>query len=128
MIKILPETGGNLFCVRLSGWADELDYEVSQQPVREGLVARERLRALFLLDDFKGWTLRGLWTRMRYYHLYSGILECLAVVGPEGDAEIYANLVATAEDVPAEVFGPGQYQEALHWLRTFDASFPRPLG
>jgi hypothetical protein len=118
MIEILPESQADLIAARLSGLVDEPDFDGWLDAVeRSG--AKDAYRAVIVLDGFQGWTLRGIWRRVRLNFEMSSQVACVAVVGPEEDAEIYANMTATLGSFPVEVFRPGEYQEALRWAESF---------
>ena len=122
MIEMLAECGSDLVTCRIGGLVDDADFDGYEETVRHAMTnGHGKIRTVIVLDGFQGWTLKGLWRRlMLNYEMMPHVL-CVAVVGPEGDAEIYGNLTATMGSFPVEVFHPDQYEKAIAWTREFQA-------
>jgi hypothetical protein len=127
MIEILAESESDLVACRISGFVDDADFDGYEEWIRqathEGL---GQIRTVIVLDGFQGWTLKGLWRRIRLNYDLMPTVACVAVVGPEGDAEIYGNLTATMGSFPVEVFRPEQYENALTWSKKFQRAPSQP--
>lgn len=80
-IQLEEENGGKLLIVHVTGKLDGTDYE-QFVPEFERLVQQHgKLRLLFDMTDFHGWTASALWADTQFAVLHFSDIDCLAVVG-----------------------------------------------
>lgn len=102
--------------VRLSGKLDEADYE-KFGPKFNGLVAQHgKLRMLLVLEDFHGWTFRGLWEDIKFDVKHFRDLARLAIVG---EKKWHAGMAAFCKPfttAAVRYFEKFEFDDARAWL------------
>jgi hypothetical protein len=117
MIEMLPETGGNLIAVRMSGTVTE-DEQDKHFAIAEEMLEREKIENLFLdwekLDGWaKGARSAGTWFGMHHRALV-GRVAILAEAKWDDEVMRITDVFKTAT---VRHFPPAERAEALEWVR-----------
>jgi len=117
MIKVLPESKGNLLVLRAAGRLTRQDYRDVIIP-RLRAVIRDHGRVRFLLDDFDGWEVAAFWEDARLALTHRNDFEKIGVIGAPGWVVWALKLVALVMRCEIRTFPPGEWTEALSWMKT----------
>ena len=102
--------------IELSGQLDKPDYE-QLAPEFDSLIKQHGvLRVLVNLEDFHGWTAKGLWEDIKFdYHHYSDI-DRLAIVGEKKWHEGMAAFCKPFTSAKIRYFEKFEWDDAREWL------------
>ncbi|TFH24598.1 MAG: STAS/SEC14 domain-containing protein [Myxococcales bacterium] len=119
MIRVLPESDGQIVGVQASGTLTAEDYEKVWIPALQSVIAREgKVRVLLYLDaTFEGWDAGAMWEDAMFGVKNVTKFEKIALVGgPEWVARI-VGIVGVV--IPADVksFDGDELEEAWNWVR-----------
>lgn len=115
-IKLNEENGGKLLAVHVSGKLVAADYE-HFVPECERLVRQHtKLRVLFDMTDFHGWTAGAFWadTKFAFHHFLD--IECLAVVGEKKWQEGMTTFCKPFTKATLRYFDQAEATDARKWL------------
>ena len=119
MIKVLPESMGNILILRAVGKLTDLDYKDVLIP-RLDLIIREHGKARLLMDmadDFHGWEAAALWDDARFGIAHRNDFEKIGLIGGPSWVEWGVKLAAMVVGGEIRSFSPDQREEALNWIR-----------
>ncbi|MDJ0848254.1 MAG: STAS/SEC14 domain-containing protein [Myxococcota bacterium] len=119
MIKLLPESEGNLIAIQVSGRLTGDDYDREWAPrLREAIEQHGQVRVLVYLDEtFEGWEASAIWEETKFgLQNMAGIEKAAIVGGPDWVgklAELFGNVI------PGEYksFETGDLEEAFAWVK-----------
>lgn len=115
-IQIQEENAGKTFIVHISGKLVVADYELFV-PEFERLVALHgKLRVLFDMTDFHGWTLGAVWEDTKFGLHHMGDIERLAMVGDRKWEEGMAIFCKPFTKAKIKYFDHADMAEAKLWL------------
>ena len=80
-VELKEEAGGKLLTIHASGKLTKEDYEHSMPPVERLIKGHGKLRVLFDMEDFHGWTCGALWEDIKFDVKHFRDIERLAMVG-----------------------------------------------
>jgi hypothetical protein len=118
MIKVLPESKGNILLFRAVGKLTDQDYKdvlISrlESSMREHGKARLQLD---MGDDFDGWEAVALWDDARFGFAHRNDFEKMGVIGGPGWVEWGLKLAAMVVSGEIRSFSPDEREEALNWI------------
>ena len=120
MIKVLPESGGNVLVLKIVGKLTDQDYKNVLIPRLESIIhdhGKTRL-LLDMSDDFHGWESAALWDDARFGLAHRNDFEKMGVIGGPRWVEWGLKLAAMVVSDEIRSFFPGQREEALNWIKT----------
>ncbi len=119
MIKVLPESEGNILVLRAEGRLTDQDYKEVLIPRLESII-REHGKARLLLDmgdEFRGWEGAALWDDARFGLAHRRDFEKMAVIGGPKWIEWGVKLAAMVMSGEIRNFSPNEREEALMWIK-----------
>jgi hypothetical protein len=119
MIKVLPESGGNILVLRAESRLTDQDYKKVLIPRLESII-REHGKAKLLLDmgdEFQGWEGAALWDDARFGLAHRNDYEKMAVIGGPRWVEWGLKLAAMIMSGEIRSFSPSEREEALRWIK-----------
>jgi hypothetical protein len=115
-INLTEENGGKMLTVHVSGKLVKADYE-RFVPEFERLVRQHgKLRVLFDMTGFHGWTAGALWADTKFAVHHFSDIERLAVVGEKKWQEGMATFCKPFTKATIRYFDHADAAEALKWL------------
>ncbi len=81
MIEFEEEAGGRFLEVRVTGKLTKADYETILPELDRLVAGHGKLRILFDMTDFHGWTMAALWKDFQVGMKHSRDIERLAMIG-----------------------------------------------
>ena len=115
-IQLNEESGGNLLVVHVSGMLVKTDYE-DFVPEFERLVRLHgKLRVLFDMTGFRGWTAGAMWEDTKFAMHYFSHMERLAVVGEKKWQEGMTTFCKPFTKATVQYFDHTETAEARKWL------------
>lgn len=110
------EVEGKKMVVSVTGKLEKADYELFV-PAAEKLIKEQgKIRVLFIMHDFKGWTAGGVWEDIKFDLKHFNHIERLAVVGEskwEHGMAVFCRPFTTAS---LKYFDVSQLDEARRWI------------
>ena len=117
MIQIEHERDRNLLTLRVSGMLTVHDYKVAVPEIENAIdLSESPLSILIRLEDFRGWTIGGLWKELSFDISHRGAFGRIAVVGEPGLQEWVTKLSAPFFDAKVRFFPFSQKDAARRWL------------
>ena len=115
-IKLFEENGGKLLAVHVSGKLTAADYELFVPEFERLVELHEKLRVLFDMADFHGWTAGALWedTKFAYHHFHD--ITFLAVVGEKKWHKGMTTFCKPFTNAMVKYFDHADAEEARKWL------------
>jgi hypothetical protein len=119
MIKLLPESEGNILVLRAAGKLTDQDYKDVLIPRLESII-REHGKARLLLDmgdEFHGWEAAALWDDTRFGLTHRDDFEKMGVIG--GPRWVQWGLKLAAMVISGEIrsFSSSEREKALSWIK-----------
>lgn len=103
--------------VHVSGKLDKADYE-GMVPEIEQLIREEgKLRLVFVLDDFHGWTAGAIWEDLKFEVRHFNDVDRLAIVGEKKWHERMAGVCRLFTTGDVKYFEQHEMDEARQWVR-----------
>jgi hypothetical protein len=120
MLARMDDIPAELTGLRATGTVSREDYERVMIPLlEEARQEGQRIRLLFQFDpEFEGFTPAAAWEDLKVGWRYLGLFERCAVVSDHKVIRTGARILGAILPCPVRVFGNGERQEALAWLRT----------
>jgi hypothetical protein len=115
-IDLPSESTGNVVTVTASGRLSKRDYEQLVPIVTEVIREKGKIRVLFDMDDFHGWTPGGLWEDIKFDVRHFNDIERIAIVG---DAKWQAGMAAFCKPfttAAVRFFAREQIDQARRWI------------
>jgi hypothetical protein len=115
-VELKEESGGRMLEVRATGKLAASDY-VELIPTFEQLNKQHgKLRVLFELHDFHGWTAGGLWQDFKFEEKHFSDIERLAIIGETKWQALLAKFCKPFTTAHVRFFRPEQVDTAREWL------------
>ena len=118
MIKVLPESKGNVLVLGATGKLTDQDYKEVLIPRLESII-HEHGKARLLLDmgdEFHGWEAAALWDDAHFGLTHRKDFEKMGVIGGPKWVEWGLNIAAMAISGEVRSFSSNERQEALRWI------------
>jgi hypothetical protein len=116
-IQITEENDGKVVIVRLTGKLQKEDYGQFVPEVDRLVQQHGKLRMLFEMLDFHGWTAGAMWedTKFAFHHFRN--IERLAIIGEKKWQKGMATFCRPFTAAEVRYFERSQGQEAHDWLQ-----------
>ena len=116
MIELREENDGRLLAVHATGKLTSEDY-AAFVPRVEGLIARHgKIRLLFEMHDFHGWTLGAFWEDVKFDLKHINHIERLAIVGEKRWQQGMSTFCKPFTTARIRYFSQDQIEQATEWL------------
>ncbi|PKL57756.1 MAG: STAS/SEC14 domain-containing protein [Methanomicrobiales archaeon HGW-Methanomicrobiales-5] len=120
MITLLPESSGNVIGFLIQGKLADEDYQQGLiPPLEEAIKAHQKIRLLFQMDNFGGWTAHGAWDDFINWPKFMSV-ERMAVVVDQNWHEFMTWLFQIASaltHMEIRFFRTTEMAEAWAWLQ-----------
>jgi hypothetical protein len=113
-VQILTE--GNILLVRASGKLSKEDYEQLVPAVEKLIGQRGKVRVLFDMDDFHGWSTGALWEDIKFDAAHFNDIERVALVGDAKWEAWMATFCKPFTSAQIQYFDRAQRAEAKRWI------------
>ena len=118
MIKVLPESKGNILILEAAGKLTDGDYKDVLIPRLESII-REHGRARLLLDmgdEFHGWEAAALWDDAYFGVTHRDDFEKMGVIGGPKWVDWVMKIAALLMSCEVRSFSSSEREEALRWI------------
>ncbi len=120
MITRLPESSGNVVGFLIRGQLTDDDYRTTLIPsIEEATASGKKIRILFQMDQFAGWTAHGAWDDFINWPKFMSV-ERMAMVVDENWHEFTSwlfSVFAQITHIELRFFPKDQLTDAWVWLR-----------
>ncbi|KAF1074256.1 STAS/SEC14 domain-containing protein [Methanogenium sp. MK-MG] len=121
MITLLPDSSDGVIGFLIDGQLTDEDYRQGLlPPVEEAIKTQEKIRLLFQMKNFEGWTAHGAWDDFMNWPKFRSV-ERMAVLVDENWHEFTSwlfRVYATITGIEIRFFKNNQLSEAWDWLRS----------
>lgn len=119
MIKIMPESEGNVLIIKASEKLTAEDYEETFIPTLDKLIEEhEKVRLIFYLDEtFTGWELGAMWDDAKFGLKHGSDFEKCAVVGGPKWVEWATKITAHLMPGQVKTYHGEELKEAIEWIK-----------
>lgn len=115
LIEHLPDR--DIIVLRASGQLRAREYDDAIPEIEHALkLAKGPLRVLIRLEDFRGWTIPGLWQELKFDIRHRNDFDRVAVICESRLEEWGTRLATPFFDATIRYFRPEQEDEAMAWL------------
>ena len=117
MLVFLPESDGDLACVKIIGKLTAEDYQ-SLMDMFHGILTRHgALRLYANLEEFDGWEWQASWDKVAFGIKYWGKIMQIAMVGTDRWAHLGAQLAGNIKTADVQYFEATDSAQALAWVQ-----------
>jgi hypothetical protein len=103
--------------VHASGKLDRSDYDTLVPEIEQLIREEGKLRVVFVMEDFHGWTPGGLWEDVKFDVRHFNDVDRLALVGDRKWHERMAGLCRLFTTAEVKYFDRTQIEDARQWAR-----------
>lgn len=115
-VELHQEVDGKILNVHVTGKLTKEDYE-RFVPEFETLIEQHgKIRVLFRMDDFHGWTVAALWEDVKLDFTHWGNIEQIAMVGDKAWEEGMAFFCKPFTAAEIRYFGYHEEDRAREWI------------
>ncbi|MCC9608456.1 STAS/SEC14 domain-containing protein [Blastopirellula sp. JC732] len=107
---------GKLVHVKATGKLTKESYEVFVPVIEKQIAEHGKLRILFEMHDFHGWTMSAAWEDMKFDYKHWNDIERLAIVGESKWEEGMASFCKPFTGAKVKYFDHTKLDEAKAWL------------
>lgn len=113
----IVDASGPIITIKISGELEKTEVTQIQAAALRAIQLRGKIRALFILDDFRGWKREGNWGDISFMTQHDQDIIKIAVVGDEQWRDlIYAFLAKGFRTAAIEYFVPADLAKARAWV------------
>ena len=117
MLVFLPESDGDLACVKIIGKLTAEDYQ-SLMDMFHGILNRHgALRLYANLEEFDGWEWQASWDKVAFGIKHWDKITQIAVVGTDRWAHLGAQLAGNIKTADVRYFEATDSAQALAWVQ-----------
>ena len=117
MLVFLPESDGDLACVKIIGKLTAEDYQ-SLMDMFHGILNRHgTLRLYANLEKFDGWEWQASWDKVAFGIKHWGKIMQIAMVGTDRWAHLGAQLAGNIKTADVRYFEATDSAQALAWVQ-----------
>ena len=117
MLISLPESGGDLACVKIVGKLTAEDYQALME-IFHGILNRHGVLRLYAnLEEFDGWEWQASWDKVAFGIKHWGKIMQIAMVGTDRWAHLGAQLAGNIKSADVQYFEPTDNAQALAWVQ-----------
>ena len=118
MLVFLPESDGDLACVKIIGKLTAEDYQ-SLMDMFHGILNRHgALRLYANLEEFDGWEWQASWDKVAFGIKHWGKIMQIAMVGTDRWAHLGARLAGNIKTADVRDFEATDSAQALAWVQS----------
>ena len=118
MLVFLPESDGDLACVKIIGKLTAEDYQ-SLMDMLQGILNRHgALRLYANLEEFDGWEWQASWDKVAFGIKHWGKIMQIAMVGRDRWAHLGAQLAGNIKTADVRYFEGTDSAQALAWVQS----------
>ena len=118
MLVFLPESDGDLACVKIIGKLTAEDYQ-SLMDMFHGILNRHgALRLYANLEEFDGWEWQASWDKVAFGIKHWGKIMQIAMVGTDRWAHLGAQLAGNIKTADVRYFEATDSAQALAWVQS----------
>ena len=121
-LELKEEVAGKLLTIHASGKLAKEDYEEFTPRVERLIKEHSKIRVLFDMEDFHGWTCGALWEDIKFDLKHFRHIERLAMVGDKKWEKWMANFCRPFTMAEIQYYDRGQADEARAWI---EADLPK---
>lgn len=115
-LQLRNDGTNNLVEIEVSGKLVKSDYETFVPQLEKLIRDHGKLRILFEMKDFHGWTLSALWQDFKFDLKHFRDVERIAMVGDKKWEKGMATFCKPFTTAKIKYFGYGQHDQAMAWL------------
>ena len=117
MLVSLPESGGDLVCVKIVGKFTAEDYQLLMDMFHGILNRHGALRLYANLEEFDGWEWTASWDKVAFGIKHWDKIMQIAVVGTDRWAHLGAKVVGSVKTADVRYFAATENAQALAWVQ-----------
>lgn len=110
------QVSGNLVEVKVTGKLSHENYMVFVPEIEKVIKLHGKVRVLFIMHDFHGWTAGALWDDMKFEWKHGGDIERLAIVGETKWEQGMASFCKPFTSAKIQYFDTTKLDEARAWI------------
>jgi hypothetical protein len=116
-LQVNEEAAGNIVYVAVSGKLEKEDYEIFVPEMEGAIKQHGKIRLLFELRDFQGWSASAAWEDTKFGVKHFQDIERLAIVGDNKWEKGMAFIARPFTMAKVHYFDIAEWDEAERWLR-----------
>ena len=117
MLVSLPESDGDLACIKIVGKLTAEDYQSLMEMFR-GILNRNGALYLYAnLKEFDGWEWQASWDKVAFGVKDWDKIMQIAIVGADRWAHLGAQVAESIKTADVRYFGPAENAQALAWVQ-----------
>jgi len=120
MIEKLAESSGTILGFRSRGKLTEADYlDILAPELEQAIAENEKIRVLWVMEGFEGWTVGGAWEDFRLGLKFSAVERMAAVIDESWDEWMtwLFRAFTTVTRTEIRFFKSERLDEAWEWIR-----------
>jgi hypothetical protein len=117
-MELNERAGGKLLVVRASGKLVKKDYEEFVPRVERLIEEHGKIRVVFDMEDFHGWTAGALWEDIKFDIKHFRDIERLAMVGDKKWEEWMAKFCQPFTKAEVHYYDRAEADQAREWIET----------
>lgn len=117
-LQIQEKAGGKIIEIHASGKLNKEDYEKLGPQVERLIREHGKIRVLFYLHEFHGWTAGALWEDTKFDAKHFRDIERLAIVGEKKWQEGMATFCKPFTTAKVKYFSHNQLADARQWIES----------
>ena len=118
MLVFLPESDGDLACVKIIGKLTAEDYQSLMDMFHGILNCYGALRLYANLEEFDGWEWQASWDKVAFGIKHWGKIMQIAMVGTDRWAHLGAQLAGNIKTADVRYFEATDSAQALAWVQS----------
>ena len=122
MLVFLPESDGDLACVKIIGKLTAEDYQSLMDMFHGILNCHGALRLYANLEEFDGWEWQASWDKVAFGIKHWGKIMQIAMVGTDRWAHLGAQLAGNIKTADVRYFEATDSAQALAWVQSQQVS------
>lgn len=115
-IEFVEHADGRILEVDVTGKLTKADYEVFGPRVEALIKQHGKIRILFRMHDFHGWSAGGLWEDLKFDMHHFRDIDRLAVVGEKRWEQAMATVCQPFTTAKIKYFDQSNAMQAMLWL------------
>lgn len=116
MFQILPESSGNLVCIKAVGKLTDADYRALIPPLEAIMVEHGSFKLFADLEEFDGWEWLAAWDDFAFGLKHWNNIEKIALIGTARWEELAAKIADKLMPSEVRFFPLAERANALTWI------------
>jgi hypothetical protein len=117
-LEVTETAGGQVLEVHVTGKLEKADYDHFVPEVERLIEQHGKIRVLFDMHDFRGWTAGALWQDIKFDVKHFKDIERLAIVGEKKWEKGMAVFCKPFTTATIRYFDRSQLKEARQWIES----------